>query len=67
MHTIERFIAAAERDVKVVKAMAEALDAMTLVDLAAVELAEGARYKLTFTRQIAGLREALYLMGEDTN
>lgn len=62
MLTTEQFIAVAERDVKVLQFMLQALGTMTLLHLARVEV-EGAQGKLNFTREIAGLTEAINLMG----
>lgn len=67
MPSAEQFIALSVRNVKVIEAMEKALEAMTRVDLAAVEVSEGARFKLHFTREIAGLKEALYLMEQDNS
>lgn len=66
MSSAEQFIALSVRNVRVLESIKQALEAMTLVDLAAVEVSDGARFKLHFTREIAGLKEALYLMGHDT-
>jgi hypothetical protein len=66
MPTTEQFIALSERNVRVINAMTHAMEAMQLVDLAAVEV-EGTSWKLNFSSQIAELKEALYLMGHDVS
>lgn len=64
MLTAEQFIAVAERDVKVMQAMLQALGTMTLLHLAAVEVA-GTRGKLNFAREMDGLTEAINLMAHN--
>lgn len=66
MLTTEQFIALSLRNVTVIRAIARAMEAMQVVDLAAVEI-EGTRGKLNFSREIAELKEALDLMGQDSN
>lgn len=62
MHRTEQFIASAERDVKIIEAMRQALFAMELVDLAIVEM-DGARWRLDFSCEIERLAEMLRMMG----
>lgn len=62
MHRTEQFIANAERDVKIIDAMRQALFAMELVDLAIVEM-DGARWRLNFSCEIRQLAETLRMMG----
>lgn len=64
MLTAEQFIAVAERDVKVMQAMLQALGTMTVLHLAAVEV-EGTRAKLNFVREMDGLTEAINLMAHN--
>lgn len=63
----EQFIALTMRNVKVSNAILRALEAMQAVNQASVEVTEGTRYKLNFSREIEGLKEALYLVGQDMN
>lgn len=60
----EQFIELSVRNVRVIEAVAQAMQAMQLINLAEVEV-EGTRGKLNLSREIAGLKEALHLMGAD--
>lgn len=62
MHRTEQFIASAERDVKIIEAMRQALIAMELVNLSIVEM-DGARWRLNFSCEIQQLAETLRMMG----
>lgn len=62
MHRTEQFIASAERDVKIIEAMRQALFAMELVNLEIVEM-DGARWRLNFSGEIERLAETLRMMG----
>lgn len=66
MTSAEQSIAQSERNVRVINAMKHAMVAMQLIELAEVKV-EGAHWKLNFSSQILGLKEALYLMGQETN
>lgn len=55
-------IALPERDEMAIQFMQQALETMTLLHLTGVET-EGMRGKLNFSREIAGLTEAIGLMG----
>lgn len=66
MRTGQEFVAVAERDAKVIKAMTQAREAMSLVALAAVEV-QGVNARLNFLREIMNLTEALRLMGHPTD
>lgn len=62
MQRTEQFIASAERDVKIIEAMRQALFAMELVNFAIVEM-DGAKWRLNFSCEIERLAETLRMMG----
>lgn len=64
MPITEQFIALSVRNIRVINAMTQAIEAMQAIDLSS-EVGAGEYGRCNLAREIAGLKEALYLMGDD--